>query len=236
MIDKNKKIIFLASTEHVMKVREKPVPSSTLIPTWWKKMPVYSSLENKLLLNPSPTVTSKKCFPLLDSITAGYIVKLWADIMVTQTPDGPYIQWNTSQEVVASWPYDMSKGFEIPEGFSKTVFKYMHGWIIKTPKNYSCLITHPVGYQNLPFKTLSGIIDTDKLNTFANSPFVVKSNFEGIIEKGTPMFQVLPFKRDNWNSEYVLMEKNENFFNEEKLHSKIISSYGKFLRTKKHFK
>ena len=135
-----------------------------------------------------------------------------------------------------AWPHSQSSSYEVPEGFSKTVFKYYHGWIIETPKDYSCLITHPIGYPNLPIKTITGIIDTDSLKTFANSPFVIKEGFEGIIEKGTPMFQIIPFKRDSWKAEYELMGKETNFHNNEKLHSRIVSSYGRFLRKPKEFK
>ena len=88
----------------------------------------------------------------------------------------------------------------------------------------------------MPIKTITGIIDTDSLKTFANSPFVIKEGFEGIIEKGTPMFQIIPFKRDSWKAEYELMGKETNFHNNEKLHSRIVSSYGRFLRKPKEFK
>jgi hypothetical protein len=236
-LNKVKRIKFLATHKHVMEVREKPIPAQNLIPEWWKKMSPYSSLDGKFHLNPNPTVTAKKCFPLLDAISSGYIVKLWADLLVTEDPLGnKIIKWNTSEEVVESWPHDQSNGYEIPEGFSKTVFKYLHGWIIQTPKNYSCLITHPIGYPNMPIKTLTGIVDTDSLKTLANSPFVVREDFKGIIEKGTPMFQIIPFKRDVWESEYSVMGLEESFLNQEKLSSIMVSSYGRFLREKKSFK
>jgi hypothetical protein len=232
---KSLKIKFIAPDSHVMEVREKPRPASEFVPDWWKTMPPYSN-SKKFNLDPQPNVTAKKCFPLLDGITAGYIATLWADLLVTQTENGPYVKWGTHVDVLQAWNHDQSSSYEIPEGFSKTVFKYFHGWIIETPPGYSCLITHPIGYPNLPIKTITGIIDTDSLTTFANSPFVIKEGFEGIIEKGTPMFQIIPFKRDVWKSEYELMDPETNYHNNEKLHSRIVSSYGRFLRKPKEFK
>jgi hypothetical protein len=232
---KSLKIKFIAPDPHVIEVREKPRPASEFIPDWWKKMSPYAD-GNKFTLNPQPNTTAKKCFPLLDGITAGYIATLWADLLVTQTKEGPYVKWGTHVDVLEAWPRSQSFSYEIPEGFSETVFKYYHGWIIETPKDYSCLITHPIGYPNLPIKTITGIIDTDSLKTFANSPFVIKEGFEGIIEKGTPMFQIIPFKRDSWEAEYELMKTETNFHNNEKLHSRIVSSYGRFLRKPKEFK
>lgn len=233
-MNKKTKIKFLAPNRHVMEVREKPVPASTMVPEWWKDMPVYS--KGKFDLDPQPTVTAKRCFPLLDGITAGYIVKLWADLLVVQTPSGPYIKWATEQPVLEAWDKLQSSSYEVPEGYDDIVFKYYHGWVIETPKDYSCLITHPIGYPNLPIKTITGIIDTDNLKTFANSPFVVKKGFEGIIEKGTPMFQIIPIKRESWESEFILMGEEDNHINNEKLHSRIVSSYGRFLRKNKEFK
>lgn len=230
------KIKFLAPDDHVMVVREKPVPASSLVPDWWKTMPPYSNESKTFDLSPQPTVSAKKCFPLLDAITSGYIMPLWADLLVTQTDDGPYIKWGTDVNVLEAWPNHQVSTYEIPDGYTKPVFKYYHGWVIETPKNYSCLITHPIGYPNLPFKTISGVIDTDSLKTFANSPFVVKEGFEGIIERGTPMFQIIPFKRDSWESEIIKMEPNTHYLESEKLHSRIVSSYGRFLRKNKYFK
>jgi hypothetical protein len=111
----------------------------------------------------------------------------------------------------------------------------MHGWIIKTPPGWSCLITHPVGYNNLPIQTMTGIVDTDVLDTPVNSPFMIKKGFEGIIEKGTPMFQIIPFKRSDWKAEYELQKENENMFNIEKLKTKLVSSYGRNLRKAKKY-
>jgi hypothetical protein len=33
--------------------------------------------------------------------------------------------------------------------------------------------------------------------------FKVENNFKGIIEKGTPIAQVIPFKRESWESQYI---------------------------------
>lgn len=229
------KIEFLSPNKFLMETREKPIPASKMLPQWWRDMPIYSNGDKKLDIQPYPNVTAKRCFPLLDSLTAGYIMPLWADILVTQNVAGPYIKWATNDPVVEAWDSEQSSLYEVPDGFSQTVFKYFHGWVIKTPPGYSCLITHPIGYNNLPIKTLSGIVDTDSLDTFANSPFLVKEGFEGIIEKGTPMFQVIPFKRDDWKSSVKLMGEYEYETNRERLRSKIVSYYGRYQRKKKRF-
>jgi hypothetical protein len=234
---KNKnKIIFRAQSEHVWEVRQKPYPASKGLPNWWKEMPPYSSHDNKLRLDPHSTVTVKKCAPTLDAISAGYIVPLWADVMISQQNGFPYAQWTTSENVFDTWHVQQVSSYEIPDGFSSTIFKYLHGWTIKTPPGWSCLITHPIAYSNLPIRAISGIVDTDNLETDINTPILIKNNFEGIIKKGTPMFQVIPIKKENWESDFVLEKPNQLYFNAEKLKTTIISSYSRTLRIPKSYK
>jgi hypothetical protein len=230
-----KKIEFRASNKHTSEVKSPPQPASKFLPQWYTQMPPYFS-GDKLQLDPYATVTAKKCFPLLDGLTNGYIATLWADLFVKQVNGFTEIKWTTDEPVCDAWSLQQSSSFEVPDGFSLPVFKYLHGWIIKTPPEYSCLITHPVGYPNLPIRTITGIVDTDTLETMANSPFTIKKDFEGVIEKGTPMFQIFPFKREKWQSVYTEQSAEDSFFARERLYSKIVSSYGHVMRKGKSFK
>jgi hypothetical protein len=230
-----KLITFKAQSRHVWEVRERPVPASKILPEWYMDMPPYSS-GTKFNLEPFPNVTVKKCFPVLDSLTSGYVVPLWSDIQVISKFNSHKLKWVTDQPVFDTWSPTQVSSFDLPEGFGDSVFKYLHGWVIKTPPGYSCLITHPFGYQNLPFRAVSGIVDTDTLDTDINTPIIFKKEFEGIIEKGTPMFQIIPFKRDNWKSEFELVDDETTFLNKERLYTKIVSSYGRNLRHLKTYK
>jgi hypothetical protein len=233
---KDKIIKFSAQSKHVFEVREKPKPASSLIPQWWKDIPHYSHGHSKVVLDPAPTVTVKRCLSAYDAIASGYIVTLWTDIEVTYDPlTGHTLKWLSSESVFSVWDREQSGGYEIPEGFDNQVFKYQHGWRIETPKGYSSLIIHPTGYQNLPFKAIPGIVDTDVLLTDINMPIVFKKGWEGILEKGTPMFQIIPVKRDEWSSEFSLMKENEHYLNVEKLKTKIVSSYARYMRTPKKY-
>jgi hypothetical protein len=46
-----------------------------------------------------------------------------------------------------------------------------------------------------------------------------------ILEKGTPICQVIPFKREDWDSEAVEFDEEANKKNGFKLKSKIVRSY-----------
>lgn len=231
---KPQKIKFNAFSEHTLEVRQRPIPAASLLPDWWRNIDPYT--EDTLKLYPSPNVTSKKCFPLLDGLSSGYIMRLWADIMVEDQEGIPFVKFLTQENVVEEWPQQQLSSYQPPEGFFPKAFKYVHGWGIETPPGYSCLFIHPVGYPSLPFKTVTGVVDTDKLTTEINSPFFIKKGFSGIIEKGTPMFQVIPFKRDSWEHEINLIGEKQHYFNLEKLFTNIVSSYGRHYREKKSYK
>jgi hypothetical protein len=63
------------------------------------------------------------------------------------------------------------------------------------------LFTHPINRYDLPFITLSGIVDGGfVMNQNGNIPFYVKTDFEGVIPMGTPIAQLIPFRQENWSS------------------------------------
>jgi hypothetical protein len=237
MFKNKEKITFTSTSDHVWEVRERPIPASDLIPVWWKDSNFYATVEQKFMMLPAPNHTMKKCLPLLDGLGSGYIMPLWTDLLVNNKDGRISIQQGPQENATALdvWdPIQVSK-FEIDDNFEKTVFKYLHGWIIKTPPDWSCLITHPLGYPNLPIKSISGVVDTDKLDVSINAPFLIKKGFSGIIEKGTPMFQIIPIKRTEWESEFIKENENKNFFNSEKFLTKLVSPYGRTVREPKNY-
>lgn len=238
----DKTIKFIANHKEIISpLVEAPVPAAKEVPKWWKEIPRQVEISN---IKPDPP-TVKLCAPTMDILTSGYIVKLWSDIYVKQDeelkknnickvsfPNGlkysPISVWHTEQ--VSNYKYN------VPDNFYKNVIKYNHGWTIKTPSGWSCLITHPFGYNNLPFYSLPGFVDTDILNTDINTPFIIKKGFTGIIEKGTPMFQIIPIKRESWNHEVYRTEDgiNQYHIEQQKLLSKFINYYSGLRERKKY--
>jgi hypothetical protein len=201
-----KLIKFTAQDPYFFEVCPKPIPASQAVPQWWKDAPPYMITENnptgtKLNLNGmSRQASFKKCTPMLDSITSGYVFPLWADVLVTQTDQGPSLTWRVSKSVFSLH----TKGGKMPTfpGYHEQPFKYNNAWIPKLPKGYSAYITPVAGNPDAIFHPITGIIDYDKSIHQLSVPGYIKEGFEGIIEKGTPMFQLTPFKRENWVSEF----------------------------------
>lgn len=197
-----KKISFALDNKEVESFVVYPEPAIKNLPEWYKAMQPYEggkfSLHN---FNASSTV--KKCIPFLDAISAGYYIFLNCDIYVDE---GPYFNWlvnvPTWQPVSASHDDFQMKEFDFGNQYSPHIFKWMNPFFIKTPKGYSTHIFSPANIVNSPFYTLSGVVDTDKFNVPIHFPFLINKDFTGIIKRGTPIAQVVPFKRDDWKMSY----------------------------------
>jgi len=98
-------------------------------------------------------------------------------------------------------PVDQLGDMPFSPEFSKYAYKWDNPYTIKTPPGYSVMFSHPVNMPYLPFYTLSGVVDTDNYFQPVLFPFIAKNNFNGVLPAGTPIVQVIPFKRDDWKSE-----------------------------------
>jgi len=235
------KITFIARDKYGYEVCPRPYPATQAIPDWWKNMTPYTpSTENpdgkKIIINNRQSnATFKKCQPMLDAITSGYIIPLWADVQVVQKNGLPEISWRVKREVFEF--HGINLGVEIPDGYSKIIFKYINTWFPKVPKGYSILVTEPFGYRNLPFKAVPGIMDTDSSPHELAPPVFIKEGFEGIIERGTPICQVTPFKRTDWKSEFDFYEEGEYSMIEDRdVSATLVNNYIKNFWTKKTYK
>jgi hypothetical protein len=218
------------STELDILPEYKPIPASKLIPDW------YKSAESYLLGKKIPggqantTATIKKCMPVFDAIIAGYIIVSPADVFVSKTEEGSYFEWS-AYNLIEFHPNEQAKNH--PLSNASTYPKWQNPWAIKTAKGYSCLFVQPLHRESL-FTILPGIVDTDTYNATVNFPFVLNdANFEGLIPAGTPLAQVIPIKREQWQMQF------DNFNQEEtrlKMHTKIFDRYKSMFWSKKEYK
>lgn len=236
------KIKFIARNPYMWKVALKPHPASEALPGWWKNMYPYSKSPN----NPSgkkievnnylSNATFKKCVPMLDSLTSGYIIPLWSDVQISQVYGEARFSWRVKPDV---FQHHGSESDQIPppEGYSNQVVKYLNPWIPRTPKGYSVLVTQPFGYINSPFYSVPAVIDSDTSTLDILPPMWVKEGFEGIVEKGTPMVQITPFKRENWKAEFEYLEAGEiEAIEDRNFNSTLVNHYVKNHWAKKKYK
>jgi hypothetical protein len=233
-------IKFVALDKYAFEVCPKPFPASQAIPQWWKDASPYvkseKNLDGKKIIveNFESNASFKKCTPMLDLLSSGYIVPLWADVQVRIENGYPLITWRVQKNVFEA---HAGQEVEIPDGYQETQFKFLNQWIPKLPKGFSALIIPCPGYPNNVFRPISAIIDYDKSNHALFPPVYLKENFEGIIEKGTPMFQIIPFKRNNWKSTFSFLEDGQFKINMDiNVKATIVNNYVKNIWEKKSYK
>lgn len=222
-----KKIQFNKISEHAGITGHEPSPSTRAIPKWFKEMSKYIMYGNKPSFNGSGSAdaTIKACPPFLDSMMSGYMIYTEFDIYVSQEGDRPECQWRAGGDLVSYHSKEQLVSEQIPEGYNEQPLKFNNFWQIKTPPGYSTLFTHPLNRTDLPFLTISGVVETDLYENTINFPFLIKEGFEGTIPAGTPIVQLSPFKREVWKMEIGKADLEEVLQSQTKLNHKLLAGY-----------
>lgn len=178
-----------------------PVPGKQAIPEWLKKLAPYMGKDFQVFDNRQTNQTAKRCVPMLDAVMAGYVIRLTHDIHISQRDGAPYFQWSSGLGVEFHAPEQAStheagqRGYAIP--------KWMNPWAIQTPPGYSSMFIPPLNSEEKVIVPFSGIVDTDTYYSPVNFPFILEKGFEGIVHAGTPIVQVIPFRREAWKMELL---------------------------------
>jgi hypothetical protein len=170
----------------------KPSSASQSVPDWYKKIPAVNE-ENM-------DITIKKCVPVLDAFTSGYIFKTSSDVMYDAETER-FMDNSTTAQVTVHPDYQV-ENIDLESSLSPHPYKWVNNFHIQTPKGYSTLFVHPLNRFDLPFQTMSAVVDTDDFPLSVQFPFFIKKDFNGLIPAGTPIIQAIPFKRDNWKLEF----------------------------------
>jgi hypothetical protein len=198
--DDDMTLIFRAPPE-LLEILPPPIPAVQGLPDWFKALPqkAFNAISQ------SNTQTVKRCPPFIDAMTYGFLIPLPCDLKVE---NGEF-----------SWDFDPPANdidnfvrspvaFHDPSQVAGTPFfeedrfaiKFNNFWSIEAPPGYSILFTHPVNRPDLPFTTVTGLVDSDLYHD-SRINFPARWNdigFNGVLPKGTPVAQCIPFKRDSW--------------------------------------
>ena len=195
-------------------------PATNFIPDWYRVSPPKAPGAKGELdaRSGTSTATYKKCTPFQEAMTIGYIVCTSADIEVVDVEGQKIFLWKTNKLLVSPHAPWQTNGLPIPNGYSGIAHKFINEFSIRTPKGISTLFVNPLNRNDLPFLSISGVVDTDNYDVDINFPFLIKDSFIGIIPKGTPIVQLIPFERKRWERKYkkydpVKFQKSLDRFN-----------------------
>jgi hypothetical protein len=211
-----------------------PTPASKAIPDWYKEMLEYKDGIKEASDNGTSS-TIKKCMPVYDAMTAGYILYTQVDIHVKQVDGFPYYNWPSENAIEF---HDEMQADKHPVANGGPFPKWINPYIIKTEPGYSCLFLPPMHHPNKLFTIFPGVVDTDSYTSNVHFPFTLNDpKFKGIIPAGTPMVQVIPFKRDSFKLEFGgEKEIKESFLVYNKIRSKYFNKYKTMFWHRKEYK
>lgn len=174
-----------------------PEPTKRTIPDWYKNAESYY-LDN----NGNKKEGLKKCMPYVDAMMSGYVLTLPVNVYVSKDENNDLkITWDKKDNYsnfIGERPQALGATMPRPYGFAPNHLVFSGYWAWKTPRGWSSLVTHPLNREDLPFKTVSAIMDSDAYSSGGNIPFFIREDFEGVIPAGTPFAQILPIKRASW--------------------------------------
>lgn len=172
-----------------------PVPAYKEVPEWFKKVPTIIDTRDAA---GAKAMSAKKCMPLLDSMSLGFIIPLFADVNVRTNESGSLIEATSGTKISSVIEFHSKEqlGGKTSPTYPMDAIKFINHWIIKTAPGYSTLFMPPLNRIEPRFQCLSGFVDTDKYNKEVNFPGIwFAKNFDDIVLAGTPLVTVIPVRR-----------------------------------------
>lgn len=188
-----------------------PLPANDpeVLPEWYKNIEDNGEgIEHQ---------TARRCMSFMESMTRGWIFRLPADVFVEATPSSFNTEWQIDREMLSDHNLGQLGGDEFP--LQVPIAKWELQWAVETADGYSVLVTSPMNRFDRRFEVFSGIIDADNYIDRMSAPFLwTGGTFEGTIPAGTPIVQVIPFKRGSLAEEALIREWDED---DERYRSKL---------------
>lgn len=170
-----------------------PVRAKTALPQWFRKLPPVT--EERV----SPTdngLTVKRCMPFLDAMATGWIIGLAGTVRMEILDGGKTVNsgWDFDRTLVSNHANHQVAGNPRDP---MPPCKFHNYWTIVTPPGWSCLFVPLLNRPNGIFEVVAGVVDTDTYQSEIHFPFFA-TGADGlhVLERGTPIVQVIPFRRE----------------------------------------
>ena len=238
-----------------------PVPAASAIPEWWRKTKSYGAFksysktdEKEINVNSGgDNATIKRCVPVLDSMSMGYLVLTPAEMYVepkhvhtTENKDGPTQDFSMvyprRHERIDHHPWGQAS--KHPYATQQPLAKVFVPWRVALPEGYSLIMTEPLNNPSPHWSLVSGVMDSDVLFPKLNFMISMKEEkFTGIVPMETPIAQLIPFKREKWSSVVIddaaksgPQEDSRKRMLDSRLAKVFSGAYKKFFWSKKDFR
>lgn len=210
-----------------------PITAKSHLPDWFRKLPPVSRDHVSTTNN---GLTVKRCVPFLDAMMSGWLLTLAATVRLDIREGGTIVDagWEFDRIMVSNHGAHQVAGN--PREPSPPC-KFHNYWAVRTAPGWSCLFVPPLNRPGQPFECAAGVVDTDNYVAEIHFPFFATAA-DGLytIEKGTPLVQVIPFRREDVFAEAeIRAETLGEAAEKEKVHRQTIAGegwYRKFARVR----
>ena len=175
----------------------RPVAARQGLPEWLRAMPSAAHSD----MHGQEVRTVKQCPPFVDAMRHGFLMLLPCDVAVS----GGRFSWAWELPPLSVETHPRSPlSFHVPAQVSgtpldagRTLIKFNSFWTIELEEGYSLFATHPVNREDLPFRTLTGLVDADRFNAVGIlfPAAWTDPDFAGVLPAGTPVAQCFPVSR-----------------------------------------
>lgn len=199
---------FACTEEEYGRVPE-PRPANKALPDWYRQLNDFNEVEDHEERDRVKTV--RRCMPFFDAMSMGWIIPVPEDLRVRVDEDrNVWFGWESDDDLAGLFhPNQIARA--LPTGDDEIVMNFTGSWVAIAPEGYSLLVTSPLNRFDSRFESFSGVIDIDQYYTpLGTICRWTGGEYEGTIEKGTPMVQVIPFKRDAMISDAVVDTLSED--------------------------
>ena len=216
-------IVFVCSDAEVLK-NHPVMPAKNVIPAWYKKL----ANETQIHIAGDTIPTIKKCMPVMDIITSGYVITNPHRLVLhPHNMPGNHVDYHAHAHI--DYMPDTHEHKMCPvkiDDRKKHWLKIKQPWIVRTPPGYSCLFIQPFYDFKHEWLLFPAIVDTDKHDVAVHFPGYTKSEHQITIEEGQPLMQVIPFKREEWkmSARYEKLVVNSSELDSEKSYQNTFHS------------
>lgn len=190
-----------------------PKPAIKYLPDWFRVLPP----ENKEITDKAfniPMMTAKKCFPLIDAMSLGFVIPLCGDLHVKVDNDMTETVVHNPPGIKLAEFHDVEQvGGQTAPRYPMNPIKFINHWVIKTAPGWSTLFIPPINNIDNPFTCLGGLVDTDNYPKEVNFPAIWnRPGFNGVLKSGTPLVTAIPIKRDAFNKKPKIRKMTKDEF------------------------
>jgi hypothetical protein len=193
-------------------VLPRPFPAKQGLPDWLKRMPMtaFSDFHGRDIR------TVKQCPPFVDAMTAGFLIPLPCDVHC----DRGRFEWHwdlpaPSMPEQTRAPLNFHVAAQLADSplaeGDRPAIKFNSFWTIELEPGWSLLATHPINRFDLPFHTLTGLVDCDRFHDIGIffPALWTDPDYVGVLPRGLPVVQCIPVQRTALDLGFETMDADE---------------------------